>query len=435
MNLSKFQNFTVIIMNDYVKNAVKDLKTLISIPSVQGDPQENMPFGKAVYDALDFFLKTAGDMGFKTINYDNYIGEVDFGEGEEEIGVLCHLDVVPAGDESKWNYPPFSATEVDGKIYGRGATDDKGPAIVCLHCMKALKDEGYIPNKKIRLILGCNEETGWKCIEHFDKVAKMPENGFSPDADFPVIYAEKGIMPLKFTFRKNKKLLSVSGGDRVNVVCDRCEAKIVGDIPDAEKFGVEKHGDVYVAYGKSAHGSTPQLGDNAMLKMLKALASVKLIDNEIIRLLFDDKIGMTTLYDYSGHLTMSPDVISSDDDNIYISVDIRYPVTAIGDEILKKFAQYATVERLSHQLPLRADKNGELVQTLLKIYNDLTGKNEKPIAIGGGTYARAMKNAVAFGPETAGVDFAIHQPNEFATLENLELQFKAYKAAIKELSK
>ena len=132
---------------------------------------------------------------------------------------------------------------------------------------------------------------------------------------------------------------------------------------------------------------------------------------------------------------MSPDVISSDDDNIYISVDIRYPVTAIGDEILKKFAQYATVERLSHQLPLRADKNGELVQTLLKIYNDLTGKNEKPIAIGGGTYARAMKNAVAFGPETAGVDFAIHQPNEFATLENLELQFKAYKAAIKELSK
>lgn len=135
-------------MNEYVKKAVGDLKTLISIPSVQSEPQAGLPFGKAVGDALAFFLKTAEDAGFKTVNYDNYIGEVIFGDGKEEIGVLCHLDVVPAGDESKWIYPPFSATEADGKIYGRGATDDKGPAMVCLYAMKALKDEGYVPNKK-----------------------------------------------------------------------------------------------------------------------------------------------------------------------------------------------------------------------------------------------------------------------------------------------
>ena len=117
-------------MNEYVKNAIKDLKTLISIPSVQAEPEKDMPFGKAVFDALDFFLKTAEEMGFKTVNYDNYIGEVDFGDGEDEIGILCHLDVVPAGDLNKWTYPPFSATEANGRIYGRGATDDKGPAIV-----------------------------------------------------------------------------------------------------------------------------------------------------------------------------------------------------------------------------------------------------------------------------------------------------------------
>ena len=423
-------------MNEYVKKAVGDLKTLISIPSVQSEPQAGLPFGKAVGDALTFFLKTAEDAGFKTVNYDNYIGEVIFGDGKEEIGVLCHLDVVPAGDESKWIYPPFSATEADGKIYGRGATDDKGPAMVCLYAMKALKDEGYVPNKKIRLILGCNEETGWKCIEHFNSVSEMPENGFSPDADFPVIYAEKGIMPLKFTFPKPRGIVSISGGERVNMVCDRCEAKIKGNIPHPEKYGLEKIGENdYVAYGKSAHGSTPQLGENAMLKMLDALRAEKLIGDDIIRLLFDDKLGMTTLNDHSGFLTMSPDVIESDDENVYVSVDVRYPVTAFGDEILAKFRKHATVEKLSHQLPLCANKEGKLVQTLLKIYNDATGETAKPVAIGGGTYARAMKNGVAFGPETAGTDFKIHQPNEFASIENIELQFSVYKAAIKELSK
>lgn len=421
-------------MDSRISEIVKDIKTIITIPSVQGEAEGNMPFGKAVFDALDFMLKRAEAMGFKTVNYDNYIGEIDFGEGEEEIAILCHVDVVPAGDEKKWKYPPFSATEEDGRIYGRGATDDKGPAVVCLHCLKALKDEGFIPKKKIRLILGCNEETGWKCIEHFNKVSVMPELGFSPDANYPVIYAEKGIMPLKFTFKKSRKLRSITGGERVNVVCDRCEAEYDGDIPDMEKFGVVKENGKYVAYGKSAHGSTPESGDNAILKMLGALESVGAIDTDIKKYLFDDYLGMTTLCDHSGKLTMSPDIISSDDKHIYVSVDIRYPVTAFGDELLAKFAKYLPVERLSHQLPLSADKNGWLVQTLLGVYEEVTGKKAKPIAIGGGTYARALKNGVAFGPEVDGVDFAIHQPNEFASIDNIELQYATYKAAIRRLS-
>lgn len=421
-------------MDDRIKEIVEDVKKIITIPSVQGESEEGMPFGRAVAEALGFMLKRAEEMGFKTVNYDNYVGEIDFGEGDEEIAVLCHVDVVPVGDEKKWKYPPFSATEEDGKIYGRGATDDKGPAVVCLHCMKALKDEGYEPKKKIRLILGCNEETGWKCIEHFNKVAKMPETGFSPDANYPVIYAEKGIMPLKFTFGKNKKLKRISGGERVNVVCDYCEAEIDGSIPDAEKYGVEYKDGKYVAYGKAAHGSTPELGENAMLKMLKALESVGAIDENVKRYLFDDKLGMTTLRDHSGKLTMSPDVITSDEDNIYVSVDVRYPVTAIGDELLQKFGKDLTVERLSHQLPLCADKDGWLVRTLLGVYEEVTGEKAEPIAIGGGTYARALKRGVAFGPEIDGVDFAIHQPNEFATVENIKLQYATYKAAIKRLS-
>ena len=156
----------------------ENLKKLIGIPSVKSEPVGNAPFGESVKEALLFTLSLAEELGFHTVNYDNYIGEAVYGDGEDEMAILCHLDVVPVGKLSDWKYPPFSATEADGKIYGRGATDDKGPAIVCLYCMKALKDEGYLPGKKIKLIFGCDEESGWGCIEHYKKVAKMPDFGF-----------------------------------------------------------------------------------------------------------------------------------------------------------------------------------------------------------------------------------------------------------------
>lgn len=420
-------------MQNEISDIVKDLKTIICIPSVQGKAVEGAPFGKDVAKALEFTLSLAKDMGFETINYDNYIGEVDFGGGEEEIGILCHLDVVPAGDLSKWKYPPFSATEENGRIYGRGTTDDKGPAIVCLHAMKALKGEGFVPSKKIRLILGCNEETGWKCIEHFNKVARMPEVGFSPDANYPVIYAEKGIMPLKFTFKKPEKLANIAGGERVNVVCDRCEVKVNCDFPDYEKYGLKKEGESFVAYGKSAHGSTPALGDNAILKVITALEKIGAIDERIKRYLFDDELGLKNLSDHSGSLTLSPDIVSCDDKNVYVSVDVRYPVTQKGEDIVKAFEKVLPVEVLSHQLPLSADKDGFLVKTLLGVYEEVTGQKSEPIAIGGGTYARALKCGVAFGPET-DEDFAIHQPDEYTSIENIKLQYSTYKAAIRKLS-
>lgn len=412
-----------------------DVKKLISIPSVESQPLPDKPFGQGAFDALDFFLSLAKSFGFETINYDNYIGEVVFGDGKEEIAVLAHLDVVPAGDLAKWDYPPFSATEVDGKIYGRGATDDKGPAMVCLYCMKALKDEGFVPKKKIRLILGCNEETGWRCIEHFKKVSVFPEYGFSPDADFPVIYAEKGILHAKFSFDVlSHELKSLSGGDRINVVCDKCEAIAPLNADLAKQCDVEIAGDKLVARGKSAHGSTPDKGVNAIEKMVRYLESLSLIDDKIRTYLFEDKLGLKKLSDESGSLTMSPDLVSLNGDKIEVSVDFRYPSLLDGDKLIADLEKIAPVEVLSHQLPLFNDKNGFLVSTLLKIYNEETGENAEPIAIGGGTYARALKYGTAFGPEMNGEDCHIHQPNEFVTLDNLALQFRIYKKAIKSLS-
>ena len=417
----------------------QSLKKLITFPSVQEAPVGDKPFGEGVFAALDYFLNLAKSFGFETINYDNYIGEVDFGEGkteEDEIAVLAHLDVVPAGDLSAWKYPPFQGTEADDKIYGRGTTDDKGPAMVCLYCMKELKDEGFVPNKKIRLILGCNEETGWKCIEHFRKVSRFPDYGFSPDADFPVIYAEKGILHAKFTFKVlSNELKELSGGERINVVCDKCEA-IAPLNPDLMyDCQVKREHNKLVARGVQAHGSTPEKGDNAIYKMVKYLEKIGMIDSRIREYLFEDKLGLKELHDETGYLTMSPDVVTMDGDNINISVDFRYPSLLNGEKLIEALKLIAPVEILSHQLPLFNDKQGVLVTTLLNVYNEETGENKQPIAIGGGTYARALKYGTAFGPEEEGVDCHIHQPNEFVSIKNLELQCKIYKRAIKELSK
>jgi succinyl-diaminopimelate desuccinylase len=187
-------------MNDYFANALSVLKDWIKIKSVKSKPTKNAPFGKGVSKMLSKALSDAENLGFETKNYDGFIGEVVFGSGNDRDGlaVLCHLDVVPEGDLSLWSVSPYSAVEKDGYLYGRGVVDDKGAAALCLFALKELKDEGFVPSRKIKLILGCDEESGWGCIDHYNEVAVMPKIGFSPDGEFPVTYAEKGIYHIKY---------------------------------------------------------------------------------------------------------------------------------------------------------------------------------------------------------------------------------------------
>lgn len=420
-------------MHNYFEEIKKSLKKLISIPSVEGKPDGDKPFGKDVYDALDYTLSLAQSLGFETVNYDNYIGEAVYGEGED-LAILVHLDVVPAGKLSEWKHTPFSATEENGRIYGRGAMDDKGPAITCLYAMKALKDQGFVPKKKIKLIFGCNEESGWKCIEHYKKVAKFPDYGFSPDADFPVLYAEKGILHVEFSFPVPETIAFLKGGDRVNMVCDRVEAVAPFDRKAAEKYGVKTENGKLVTLGKSAHGSTPEKGVNALRPMLAYLEEAAGLPETARKYLFDDALSLKSLSDDTGRLTMSPDVAEIRDGKLFITVDFRYPSTADGQKILDSLKQISDYTVISHQLPLYNDKNGFLIQTLLSVYNETTGEHAEPIAIGGGTYARALKEGTAFGPQMAGEEETIHQPNEYVTEENLRLQFIMYKEAIRRLS-
>ena len=254
---------------NYFEECIKRISESVKYDSSQYPAKEGKPFGDGAADCLNHFLALAQSYGFETVNYDNYIGEVKFGKGKD-FAVLAHLDVVPAG--GGWTHEPFGG-ETDcaaGRIWGRGTMDDKGPAIISLICLKALKDEGFKPKRTIKLIVGCNEENGWECINYYNRHAVMPEEGFSPDADFPVIYAEKGILQLRLKFACGG-FTHLSGGERANMVCDYCEVCAPRDDEKLKRYNLGYNDGKVISRGKSAHGSTPELGVNAISPVLEYL--------------------------------------------------------------------------------------------------------------------------------------------------------------------
>ena len=407
------------------------LLPLLAIDSVKGEPKENAPFGEGVKRALVYVLDLAEKMGFETRNYDNYVGEVIFGEGEP-FGVLCHLDVVPIGSPEAWSHPPFTPTIEDGKLYCRGAIDDKSAAISVLSALFELKERGFTPKRQIKLILGCDEESGWGCIAHYRKVASLPKEGFSPDADFPVIYAEKGIVHIKYKFPKRKDF-SARGGVKANVVCDKAEAHgdFEGAIAPAGNSTLT--GNTLVCTGKTAHGSAPERGDNALKYMTDFLERNGFLDGGVTDKLFGAAEGVKALCDETGPLTFSPNIAETDDKYIYYTVDVRFPATLEKNFVLAALGKIGEFEIVSVQPPLYVDKNSDFVRTLTRIYNEVSGDNAEPIAIGGGTYARALEHGVAFGPCIGEECYLAHMPNEYITLRTLDLMTEIYYKALYEL--
>ncbi|MDE5722443.1 MAG: Sapep family Mn(2+)-dependent dipeptidase [Clostridia bacterium] len=417
-------------MNELFNSAVKYISEIVKFDSSQKPAECGAPFGKETAECLEYFLKLAASFGFETKNYDNYAGEVIFGEGEE-FAILAHLDVVPAG--SGWTHEPFGG-EIDydnRKIWGRGTMDDKGPAVCALLALKTLKDTGFKPKKKIKLIVGCNEENGWACIDYYNAHAHMPETGFSPDADFPVIYAEKGILHLKLKFGADKNFTALKGGERGNMVCDLCEVTAQADGGRLKKYNLTSENGKIVSRGKSAHGSTPELGVNAIAPILLYLGLDKMH-----ALLFEDGFGIQSFEDETGRLTFSPNVIEQTADGIFVTCDVRYPATFDKAQILSAIeSRGVSYEILHYQAPLYNDKNCELIKTLCGVYNEVTGKHMQPVAIGGGTYARALKCGAAFGPEEEGEEQTIHKPDEYITFTKIERCLEIYRLAVERLTR
>ena len=420
-------------MNKYQEEAVRAISDLVRTDSSFSKGTPEKPFGEGAAKCLQDFLSLAEEMGFETQNYENYIGEVSYGRGED-LAVLCHLDVVPAGNG--WTHDPFGGEVSDGKIWGRGTTDDKGPAVCALFALKALKDKGFVPQRTIKLIVGCNEEDGWRCIEYYNKVARLPRDGFSPDAEFPVIYAEKGILQVRFHFEFDRApFLYLQGGEAPNMVCSRCEALPRSvQASRAEKCGLKTKGKKLIAYGKSAHGSTPELGENAILPILRYFERDSVI-KYIIDSLFNDQYGLTELKDDTGRLTMSPNMIKFRKSQLQVVTDFRYPASFSLADIMHEIDKLGVpYETIHHQAPIFHGKDSALVRTLGEVFEECTGQKAEPIAIGGGTYARALENGVGFGPEFPGDEPVAHQPDEYILVERVGLLIDIYQKALERLT-
>lgn len=411
---------------------IKDLTKLISYKSVQGERKDSAPFGEEVKNALNFFLSLAKDFGFETINYDNYAGEVIFGDGEE-IGIIGHLDVVPAGDG--WNTDPYTLTEKNGYFFGRGILDDKMPLLLCLYALKALKEEGITPNKKIRLILGTNEETGWQDVEYLKTKTTLPEYGFSPDGNFPLSYAEKGIAIVEFKIPLLKNFKDIKGGTVINAVCGK--AQVTAKNEGINEKLLLKHGlflkdnSIIESIGKSAHGSSPHLGKNAIKTLFNYFLDIGENVNNVVDYLFNDKGNLSSLKSEQGITTLSPNLIEEREDGIYIKCDCRFPYPIEKEDLIKIFNTF----NLPYTISIKHDtqyveKEGEFISSLISAYNEATGENAKPVSLGGSTFARVFNKGVAFGPEFEGMKGAPHEANECASKEEILKAYNIYKKAI-----
>ncbi len=429
------------------------LAELIRIPSVEGASGEGMPFGKDVRAALDKTLEIADTLGFKTRNLDGYIGFADYGEGDEMLGIMMHLDVVPAG--SGWKHDPYGAEIVDGRMYGRGTQDDKGPVISALYALAAVKSLGVKLSKKVRLLFGCDEESGWLDMDYYKKHEQMPDMAFSPDAEYPVVNSEKGILHLKLSHQLNRSALRLSAGTMTNVIPGEATASVpfdilgyTGIINDALagtgcRFVRGEDDHTLIIKGLGGHASTPQLGKNALQAMLRVLSSLPLdeSDSSMVLLLSSrfgldmhgESIGMNISDERSGKLTLVPATIDWTGCSVSMTVDIRYPLSADYQKLTEHFASNFPgfdVAIESHNPPHYVSPDSKLVSALLGVYEHCTGLKPHTLAIGGGTYARAIPNAVTFGCQFPGAPSLMHMPDEYIELSELALNAKIIANAI-----
>ena len=406
------------------KDMIESLQKLIAIPSVTGTPE--------VFDALEQALDCCRSLGFRVKNVDGKLGYGEIGEGEDLMGILCHLDVVPAGEG--WSYEPFAGTVTeDGRIYGRGAVDDKGPAIAAVYAMKDVLDSGKKLNKRVRIIFGVMEEGGeWEDMDYYKAHEEIPSFGFTPDADFPAIYGEKGILQADLVMDAGEAgFAEIAGGDAPNMVA----AWAKGKLPDGTSFD-EK--------GRSAHGSTPEEGENAITKLMEKAAAcgcrfAQVYMEKIGWCLDGSKCGIGISDEASGGLTFNAGRIVMDADKVRLSVDIRYPVTFAEEDVVEMLRREVagaglSVEVMGALKPVYMDQTGPVISKLMEAYRQVTGDETPAQLMGGGTYARAMDNVVAFGPVFPGRELTEHKADEWICVEDLEKAREIYRLAIEKLA-
>lgn len=446
--------------NPYYDDFLKELQELLRIRSILTEYDKNnkeYPFGKGVRESLDYMINLSKKDGFMNVtNDDNYGGFFEYGSGEEIVLILSHLDVVPV-NEKEWTNPPFEPIIKGNRLYARGSSDDKGPLMACYYALKMLKDEGYQPKRKVRFYFGCDEESGSRCLEHFKEKYDRCDYGFSPDADFPLIYAEKGISNFNLSGEfSDKRVVKVDAGIASNIVIDKASVTLKDiDLKDefieyakSNNFKYEIDDNTYILYGKACHGSTPEEGINALTHIAHFMS--KHLFEPIFMILdkyFNEdyvglNLGIKTVDDEMGEVSLNPGVMRSNGNKYNLVVNMRYPKNFKFNEETEKmkklFDGYDVNFEVFHNSNYHyVSKDSFLVKSLMSSFNKYKDiaheKLTEPFSIGGGTYARDFKNAVAFGAMFSNEENTMHMSDEYKEIDKLILSVYIYKDAIKAL--
>lgn len=490
---SNEEKLLVLRMEQSKIQIVESICDAVRVKSVGGDPAPGAPYGEGPKAALDFTLDLGRRLGLKAVNVDDKAGYLEIGQGEEMVAVLGHMDVVPAGERSEWETDPFDPAEVDGKLYGRGVEDDKGPTISAIYALKAIQDLRLPLKRRIRVIFGTNEERGCQCIIHYVKSGQeLPVAGFTPDAEYPLIYSEKGMSTIiggkRHPYQGAIRVLEFHGGTVANIVPNRCRLVLEGiheipgmkkqkSSPDSEGLmeisetkGMPQSagltGTVYevaegvnVTYrdgntileaeGTSAHASTPDLGTSAVIRLLSAARRIgiggdfqKMADFVCDRIGTETNgytLGICRSDSEMGETTLSLGVTDYSESEMFFNLDIRYPKNCtpqlVKNQLTGAMSEYG-LDLLEERVTpyLYVDRDSSLVRTLMDVYKEYTGREDKPLAIGGGTYAKMFRNMVAFGPVFPGEPEMAHHSGEYVRIDRLMQSAQMTAAAIYRLA-
>ena len=441
------------LIDGYREEYIDTLKRWVRIPSVKGEAEPGAPFGREVRNMLDLAMADARKLGFDAVrDCDGYACDITLGTAEETIAVLGHLDVVPVGDG--WTKDPFQCVIEDGKIYGRGTNDDKGPVLAALFAMRAIREAGIPLKKSIRMILGGDEESGMEDMEYYGEHFGIPDVGFSPDADFPLINTEKGM--LGFFLRapaaqSGLKILELYTGDRFNVIPGECTALVEGGAELAEKVKAyaEKTGLPYTAevtdrgvqlaaVGIPGHSAHPEGRRNAigmMLLLLKELGAEGPVATlaETVGMESDGRsLGIACRDEVSGALTCNMGILHLENGAWFATLDCRCPISAdlekLRDTAVSKLKGFETESNM--KAPHHVPAESELVRGLLAAYEEESGLKGEAMSTGGGTYAKELKQGVAFGALFPGEEDVAHQADEYEKIDSLMLAMKIYANAL-----
>ncbi len=443
---------------------IEDISKLIRINSEKMEACPGKPFGEGPAKALETAISIAAGYGFKTSECDGYVGCVDFGEGQRQLDILAHLDVVPVNAAGWTVTGPFEPKLVGDRLYGRGSCDDKGPAVAALYAMRAVKELGIPLKKSVRLILGTDEECGSSDIAYYYSKEKEAPMTFSPDAEFPVINLEKGhyVSSLKASFsdKSDKMVKSIKSGFKFNVIPGDAEAVVTGLTEEdkdcvasqAELLGVTVSfdGDKVVVKGKGGHAASPEAANNALTALLTSLSSVLEPDcdaNRAVTALSElfahgdyagESLGVAMQDEISGALTISLDMMEMDEKGVCATFDMRSPVCATPQNTADVIEAAAadrglTLSSKDMSAPHYVDPDSDFIRTLIKCYEMYKGKPGYCMAIGGGTYVHNLKNGVAFGPAEIDTVNNMHGDDENVPIEELTSAACIYAQAIIEL--